>query len=105
MENKFRSLTIFEFQERFPDEASCYAYLSQLKWGTGFVCLNCVHTQYCNGKRKYDRECGNFEGGTADSNCLEQLMEVSEAFMDRLSRSCIIVAEHLFNSFIKIPAL
>ena len=52
MENKFRSLTIFEFQERFPDEDSCYAYLSELKWGTGFVCPNCGHTKYCNGKRK-----------------------------------------------------
>jgi len=37
MENKFRSLTIFEFHERFPDEDSCYAYLSELKWETGFV--------------------------------------------------------------------
>lgn len=24
LENKFKSLTIFEFQERFPDEDSCY---------------------------------------------------------------------------------
>jgi hypothetical protein len=36
MEDKFRSLTIFEFQERFPEEDSCYAYLSELKWGTSF---------------------------------------------------------------------
>jgi len=57
MENKFRSLTIFEFQERFPDEDSCYMYLSELKWGNGFVCPNCGHTNYCNGKRKYDRQC------------------------------------------------
>ncbi len=57
MENKFRSLTIFEFQERFPDEDSCYQYLSELKWSTGFVCPNCGHTNYCNGKRKYDRQC------------------------------------------------
>lgn len=57
MENKFRSLTIFEFQERFPDEDSCYQYLTELKWSTGFVCPNCGHTKYCNGKRKYDRQC------------------------------------------------
>lgn len=27
------------------------------------------------------------DGGTADSNCLERLMEVSELFIERLSRS------------------
>jgi len=57
MENKFRSLTIFEFQDRFPGEDSCYQYLTELKWSTGFVCPNCGHTNYCNGKRKYDRQC------------------------------------------------
>ena len=57
MENKFRSLTIFEFQERFPNEDSCYEYLAELKWGSGFVCPNCGHTNYCKGKRKYDRQC------------------------------------------------
>jgi hypothetical protein len=57
MENKFKSLTIFEFQERFPDDDSCYVYLSELKWGNGFVCPICGHTKYCNGKRKYDRQC------------------------------------------------
>lgn len=57
MENKFRSLTIFEFQDRFPEEDSCYQYLTELKWLTGFVCPNCGHTKYCKGKRKYDRQC------------------------------------------------
>jgi len=57
MENKFKSLTIFEFQKRFPDEDTCFKYLIELKWGNGFVCPNCGHTNYCNGKRKYDRQC------------------------------------------------
>jgi len=57
MENKFKSLTIFEFQQRFPDENSCYEYLIELKWGNGFSCPNCGHTNYCKGKRKYDRQC------------------------------------------------
>ena len=57
MENRFRSLTIFEFQERFPDEDSCYQYLTELKWSTGFVCPKCGHSNYCHGKRKYDRQC------------------------------------------------
>lgn len=57
MENKFKSLTIFEFQERFPDEDACFEYLIELKWGNGFVCPNCGHTNYCKGKRKHDRQC------------------------------------------------
>ncbi|PIF02213.1 MAG: hypothetical protein CR996_01135 [Draconibacterium sp.] len=57
MENKFKSLTIFEFQERFPDEDACFDYLIELKWGNGFICPNCGHTNYCKGKRKYDRQC------------------------------------------------
>ena len=57
MENRFRSLTIFEFQERFPTDDSCYEYLIELKWGSGFVCPNCGHTNHCKGKRKYDRQC------------------------------------------------
>jgi len=57
MEKKFKSLTIFEFQQRFPDENACYEYLIELKWGNGFVCPNCGHTNYCKGKRKYDRQC------------------------------------------------
>jgi hypothetical protein len=57
MEDKFRSLTIFEFQRRFPDDDSCFEYLSALKWGDGFCCPQCGHTNYCSGKRKYDRQC------------------------------------------------
>ena len=57
MENKFKSLTIFEFQERFPDESACYEYLIDLKWGNGFICPNCGHNHYCSGKREYDRQC------------------------------------------------
>lgn len=57
MENKFRSLTIFEFQERFPDDDSCFKYLIGLKWSNGFVCPHCRHTKYCKSRRKYDRQC------------------------------------------------
>ena len=57
MEYRFKSLTIFEFQQRFSNEDSCYEYLSELKWGNGFVCPQCGHTHYCRGKRKHDRQC------------------------------------------------
>jgi hypothetical protein len=57
MEDRFRSLTIFEFQRRFPNEEACFLYLAELKWGDGFCCPQCGHTNFCNGKRKHDRQC------------------------------------------------
>lgn len=57
MEQKYKSLSVFEFQKRFPDEDSCYEYLSELKWSLGFVCPQCGHTKHCNGVKKYDRQC------------------------------------------------
>lgn len=57
MEQRFKSLSIFEFQELYPDNDSCFKYLSKLKWENGFVCPICGHTNYCKGKRKFDRQC------------------------------------------------
>ncbi len=57
MEGSFRGLTICEFQKRFPDVNACFEYLAELKWGGGFRCPQCGHTNYCKGKRRYDRQC------------------------------------------------
>jgi hypothetical protein len=57
MESKFKSLSIFEFQEKFPDDRSCMEYLSDLKWQNGFVCKKCGHTHFCRGNREFDRQC------------------------------------------------
>jgi len=57
MEQRFKSLTIFEFQKRFPDEQSCMDYLTELKWLNGFVCPKCGHAKYCNGHKKHIRQC------------------------------------------------
>ncbi len=40
MEARFKSLSLFEFQQRFPDEGSCLAYLDKLKWENGLVALH-----------------------------------------------------------------
>lgn len=57
MEVKYKSLSIFEFQERFPNEASCYQYLVELKWKDGFACQKCDNTNYCRGLDDYSRQC------------------------------------------------
>ena len=35
--------TLMEFQERFPDEEACWAYLRRARWPRGFVCPACGH--------------------------------------------------------------
>ncbi len=57
MEEKFKSLSIFEFQEKFPDNDSCYKYLSEIKWKDGFTCPKCTHSRYSQGQGKYKRKC------------------------------------------------
>ena len=57
MEQRYNSLSLFEFQEKFPDDNSCMSYLSDEKWKDGFVCPSCGHLKYCSAKRPYDRQC------------------------------------------------
>ncbi len=57
MEAKYKSISILEFQQLFPDDDACLAYLSEQKWSNGYKCKKCGHTHYCKGKRKYDRQC------------------------------------------------
>lgn len=57
MEKTFESLTIFEFQERFPDDDSCMKYLAEQRWEDGFICPHCGGTKYCKGHKPHVRQC------------------------------------------------
>ena len=57
MEQSYKSLSLFEFQQMFPDDQSCMEYLAKLKWPNGFVCEKCKHHKYCKGKLKQPRQC------------------------------------------------
>jgi hypothetical protein len=57
MESKYKSLSIFEFQERFPDQDSCYKHLAEVKWSDGFKCKKCGHDKYCKGTGNHARQC------------------------------------------------
>lgn len=57
MEKRFKSLSLFEFQARFPDQNSCLLYLSTIKWSEGYVCSKCGHNHYCKGNGDFDRQC------------------------------------------------
>ena len=57
MEKRYESLTLFEFQQQFPDDQACYTHLAKLKWPDGFICEKCEHTHYCKGKLERTRQC------------------------------------------------
>lgn len=57
MEKRFESLTLFDFQEQFPDDKACLQYLSKLKQARGFVCPKCQGTKYCKGHKEHIRQC------------------------------------------------
>src|SRR5271154_899839 len=53
-----RGRTLSQFQEEFPDEASCAAFLSERRWSSGFVCPGCGAQRSAALKsRAYTYEC------------------------------------------------
>ena len=57
MEQRFKSLSLFEFREKFPDNDSCQSYLAKLKWGEGYQCKKCGHKNSCDGMSPHSRQC------------------------------------------------
>ncbi len=53
---EFHGEGFIKFIERFPDDNSCYLYLSEIKWTNGYKCKKCGHTHYSSGK-KHERTC------------------------------------------------
>jgi ISXO2-like transposase domain/Transposase zinc-ribbon domain len=37
--------SLIQFQQRFPDEAACAAYLTAVRWPQGFLCPRCGHAK------------------------------------------------------------
>jgi len=57
MEKIFKSLSLFEFQNRFRSDDDCMEHLSLLKWPNGFVCERCQNQKYCKGTLRQTRQC------------------------------------------------
>ena len=54
---KFTGENILEFATQFPDDKSCLAYLSELKWAECYVCKKCGHTKFTVRKKNLARDC------------------------------------------------
>ena len=59
MEQKFKSLSLFEFQEKFSSNDDCKKYLAELKWKDGYVCKKCGYTKSCEGHIPFSRQCNS----------------------------------------------
>lgn len=57
MEQRFKSMSLFDFQSKFPDKDSCLTYLADLKWKEGYNCSKCGHGNSCAGSTPHSRQC------------------------------------------------
>jgi transposase-like protein len=55
--DRFFGVNSICFYERFPDDNSCYQYIAEIKWKSGFVCKKCGHDNYCAGRKPSSRRC------------------------------------------------
>jgi hypothetical protein len=57
-----------QFNNVFPDEATCFRYLEDLKWGKSYKCRKCGNPKFTKGSKPFTRKCtkcGNAESVTA----------------------------------------
>jgi hypothetical protein len=52
-----KDVTLEEFQKIYPDEESCFKYLSEIKWTKGYSCKKCGNKNSSSGKTPYSKRC------------------------------------------------
>jgi hypothetical protein len=78
-----KELTAEQLNELFQSDEKCFEFLAELKWGDGFECRKCGHTNFCPGKSTHSRRCTKCKteesaaAGTIFHNCK---FPVSKAF-------------------------
>lgn len=80
----FEGLSIYEFQDQFSDDESCYNLLASMKWADGYCCRNCDYKKYCSTKRYGERRCcscGKPESVTAHTLFHKLKFPIHKAFM------------------------
>ncbi|RFZ81359.1 chromosome partitioning protein ParA [Mucilaginibacter terrenus] len=50
-------LNFEEFSAKYPDQETCFGFLSSLKWKDGYSCTRCENTSYCGGRLPHSRRC------------------------------------------------
>jgi ISXO2-like transposase domain/Transposase zinc-ribbon domain len=79
----FKGINAIEFNKKFFNNESCYDYLLAKKWGKGFACSRCGHSEYKKGRTSYSRRCkhcGYEESVTANTIFHGMKMPLLKAF-------------------------
>jgi hypothetical protein len=53
----FKGISFDEFVQVYPNEASCFSFIEELKWEKGFTCMKCGNTKYGKGINPFSRRC------------------------------------------------
>jgi PAS domain S-box-containing protein len=72
-----------EFHKVYPDDESCYKYLSDKKWKDGYKCKKCNNAKSIKGKSPYSRRCTvcRFdESPLVDTIFFNQKFSITKAF-------------------------
>ncbi len=66
---QFTGQSILNFIKELPDDDACKAYLANIKWQDGFVCMKCGHTKGCekSGYKYQCYGCQHVESSTANT--------------------------------------
>jgi len=57
---KFKSTSLFKFQDKFKTDNDCKAYLYHYKWDNAFVCEKCGHTHSWDDTVEYGKVCKKY---------------------------------------------
>lgn len=72
-----------EFSIIYPDDETCFRFLSDLKWEKGYQCRKCGHTHFFNGHLPYSRRCSKCsyeESATANTLFQHAHISLNKAF-------------------------
>ncbi len=87
----FEGITPEVFFEQYSTPEACYHFLENSKWGSGFVCRKCGHTNYCSGKKAFSRRCTRCkaeESVTANTVFHNCRLPITDAFRVLFSICC-----------------
>ena len=79
----FQNIEIKDFSVETASDLDCLKFVAEKKWGDGFECRKCGHTNYCKGKTPFSRRCTRCkhdESATANTIFHRCHIPIKEAF-------------------------
>ncbi|AJA70705.1 MULTISPECIES: IS1595-like element ISMyr1 family transposase [Myroides] len=79
----FKGQNLLNLVKELPDDESCKAYLSKIKWSNGFTCVKCGHQKGClkTNHSYYCYNCEHVESSTANTLFHKVKFGLQKAFM------------------------